>query len=56
MIYIDEDLSNADWIKMKWELPKYKSDEFMKILEESGMTLSQFKKLPIYKKTKGNQK
>jgi len=32
-----------------WDLPKYKSKKFMDWLKFSGMTLTQFKKLPVYK-------
>ena len=48
----DENLKNADWIKEardRWILPKYKSEEFMKMLEDEGMTLSEFRELPVYK-------
>lgn len=46
---IDKDMENADWTKMTWDLPKYKSKEFYDWLKFSGMTLTQFKKLPVYK-------
>jgi len=46
---IDRILENADWTKVTWDLPKYKSKEFMEWLEFSGMTLEQFKELPVYK-------
>lgn len=49
MLNIDADLNNADWTKMSWDLPKYKSKEFMDFLKSSGITLEQFKKLPVYK-------
>jgi len=40
---------NADWTKKSWDLPPYKSEEFLKGLERMDMTLEQFKKLPVYK-------
>jgi len=46
---IDAILENADWTKRSWDLPKYKSEEFYSWLKFSGMTLEQFKKLPVYK-------
>lgn len=49
---IDADLENADWTKQTWDLPKYKSKEFMDWLRFSGMTLTQFKKLPVYQLNK----
>lgn len=49
VLNIDAITENADWTKQKWDLPKYKSDEFYKWLKFSGMTLTQFKKLPVYK-------
>ena len=49
ILNIDADLSNADWTKQSWDLPEYKSKEFMDWLKFSGMTLEQFKKLPVYK-------
>ena len=49
ILNIDADLSNADWTKQSWDLPKYKSKEFMDWLKFSGMTLAQFKTLPVYK-------
>ena len=45
---IDANSENADWTKMTWDLPKYKSKEFNEWLSQSGMTLTEFKKLPVY--------
>jgi len=49
VLNIDAALENADWTKTTWDLPKYKSKKFMDWLKFSGMTLTQFKKLPVYK-------
>lgn len=49
VINIDEQIGNADWTKTKWDLPKYKSKAFNDWLKFLGMTLTQFKKLPVYK-------
>jgi len=49
IFYVDANLENADWTKKTWDLPKYKSKEFMKLLKDSDMTLTEFKKLPVYK-------
>jgi hypothetical protein len=46
---IDSVLTNADWTKQSWDLPEYKSKEFMDWLKSTGMTLDAFKKLPVYK-------
>ena len=46
---IDADPNNADWIKQSWNLPPYKSDKFYEWLEYSGITLEQFRDLPLYK-------
>jgi len=49
ILNIDAILENADWTKQSWDLPEYKSKEFMDWLKFSGMTLESFKKLPVYK-------
>ena len=49
IINIDANLENADWSKKTWDLPEYKSKEFMDWLKFSGMTLEKFKQLPVYK-------
>jgi len=49
VVNIDAITENADWTKQTWDLPEYKSKEFMDWLKFSGMTLAQFKKLPVYK-------
>jgi hypothetical protein len=46
---LDEDLENADWTKMTWDLPEYGSVKFNQFFESSGMTLTKFKELPVYK-------
>ncbi len=48
MIEADAILDNADWLKQTWLLPPYKSKEFNQHLASIGMTLAQFKKLPLY--------
>jgi hypothetical protein len=45
IINIDADPFNADWIKQSWDLPPYKSEEFMKSFPD----LDKFRKLPVYK-------
>ena len=49
VLNIDAIPENADWTKKSWDLPKYKSKEFYRILKSMNMTLEQFKKLPVYK-------
>ena len=46
---IDAQPHNADWTKHNWRLPPYKSEKFMDYLERTGMTLEEFRQLPIYK-------
>jgi hypothetical protein len=51
VLNIDADLDNADWTKGEvWDLPPYKSKEFYDLLKFMGMSLAQFKKLPVYKR------
>jgi uncharacterized coiled-coil DUF342 family protein len=49
VIPLDKELHNADWTKQSWDLPPYKSEEFMEYLKSTGKKLSDFKKLPVYK-------
>ncbi len=42
---IDANLEDADWIKMGWDLPPYKSKEFFKTVKD----LKHFRTLPVYK-------
>jgi len=49
MINIDNILDNADCTKVKWNLPKYKSKRFFELLKSIKMSLTEFKKLPVYK-------
>jgi len=49
VLNIDAKLDNADWTKTKWDLPKYKSKACYRVLKSMKMTISQFKKLPVYK-------
>lgn len=46
---VDADPMNADWTKSTWDLPPYKSEEFMQYLEASGSALEDFRRLPVYK-------
>ena len=52
VLNIDAIIENADWTKTRWDLPKYKSKEFYRVLKSMNMTLEQFKKLPVYKHSK----
>jgi hypothetical protein len=42
---VDADLDNADWLKTTWDLPPYKSPEFMRVVHD----LDAFRKLPVYR-------
>lgn len=48
IINIDADAMNADWAKRTWDLPPYKSPEFMNFLRFTGSTLDQFRNTPVY--------
>ncbi len=39
---------NNDWIKAGWTLPPYRSEVFNKYLEDSGTTIQEFKRMPVY--------
>lgn len=47
-LYPDAKTSNADWLKRTWDLPPYKSKEFMSLLKKMDMTLEHFRTLPVY--------
>jgi len=52
IIEVDADPMNADWLRSRWPLehiPPYKSEAFMEMLRSWGMTLEQFRELPLYK-------
>jgi len=42
---IDADVESADWTKQSWDLPPYKSREFLAIFHD----LNNFRNLPVYK-------
>jgi hypothetical protein len=43
-VSIDADLASADWTKQSWDLPPYKSPEFMALFPD----LASFRKSPVY--------
>lgn len=43
-ISIDADTENADWTKQEWDLPPYKSGEFLEMFPD----LDAFRKSPAY--------
>jgi hypothetical protein len=45
MLYPDAESENQDWTKQTWDLPPYKSDEFLAMFSD----LPAFRKLPVYK-------
>lgn len=47
---IDANSRNADWTKRTWDLLDIDSKEkLLRHLASTGMTVEQFKKLPVYK-------
>jgi len=52
IINVDEEPQNADWLRPRWSVehvPPHKSEAFMEMLRSWGMTLEQFRELPVYK-------
>ncbi len=46
---LDEVDTNADWTKQGWDLPPYGTEEFAAWLEQQGLSLATFQRLPIYR-------
>lgn len=44
---LDEDLDSADWMKTTWDLPPYKSREFLEAIGGED-ALDDFRLLPVY--------
>lgn len=44
----DLDEENADWTKRTWDLPTDLA-EFLRGLEQTGMSVAEFKTLPVYR-------
>lgn len=49
IISLDSNSINADWTKRTWDLPPYKSKEFMDFLRSTGSSLEQFKRTNVYR-------
>ena len=47
IICIDADPFNADWTKRTWDLPPYKSPEFMEYLRTTCSILEEFRSKPV---------
>jgi len=41
---LDKEAGGQDWAKQTWDLPAYKSDEFLLVFPD----LKKFRKLPVY--------
>lgn len=49
-INLDAEPENADWAKRTWDLPDITSaDDLRKYLDDVGMTVAAFKRLPVYR-------
>jgi hypothetical protein len=48
LISVDADTENADWIKVGWDFPPYKSAEFLDLIGGPDR-LPEFRKTPAYK-------
>ena len=46
---VDADLENADWAKHTFDVIPTTKKEFLAVLDWSGITVAQFKKLPAYR-------
>ena len=44
VVNLDADSESADWTKQSWDLPPYRSAEFMSLFPD----LDAFRKLPVY--------
>lgn len=40
---------NADWTKQSWDLPYQTVEELRGFLQRTGMTVEEFRQLPIYR-------
>lgn len=49
ILYPDRDLINADWTKQTWDLPVRSLPELRAYLQDHGITIAQFKALPVYR-------
>jgi len=49
IISLDSNSISADWTKKTWDLPPYKSNEFMDYLMSAGSSLDQFKGTNVFK-------
>ncbi|MHB9134609.1 MAG: hypothetical protein ACYDBB_26345 [Armatimonadota bacterium] len=47
-VALDQDIRNADWTKRSWDLPPYKSPEFLECFGHDEASLAAFRKLPVY--------
>jgi len=48
-INLDENPRNANWLHGEWNLPAYRTPEFHQYLSDKGITLTEFKKGPLYR-------
>jgi hypothetical protein len=49
VILADERAENADWPKRTWDLQIENKTDRLEYLKAMGMTVEQFKKLPVYR-------
>lgn len=47
-INVDADPRNADWPKRTWDLDIHSIEELLEYLDDRGMSVTDFKKLPVY--------
>lgn len=52
LIRPDEDLTNADWPKGTWDLPVHNLQELRAWIAVQGLTVAQFKALPVYQRNR----
>lgn len=46
---IDADIDNADWTKQSWDLPCRTLDDLREYLRQTGTSVAEFKRLPVYR-------
>jgi hypothetical protein len=56
-INADQDIENADWIKKSWDFPENMTvDQLKMFIHDQGLTIEEFKELPVYKWNKDKVK
>ncbi len=49
VVALTGDIENEDWTKRTWDLPFDNAEDLREYIEAIGMTVEEFKRLPIYR-------